>query len=319
MAGRRSIKRTYANWLIRVPERVAMTLQQLTIQMPFPTADDEHDDVVPVYVIHWNAPEWCLRTVRSLLASEHQRVAVTIVDNGGLPAGFVDQIPGVDVICTGANLGFTGGANVALAAWRRTSSPVAVIACHDVELHPEALSLLVSAVRAPGVGIAGCSAIGGDRPTSPAPPLSLVLDNVSWVGGALMVFNRDCVDAVGRFDERLGSYAEDVDYCWRATDAGWGVVAVPGITARAVGQVAENPTLLTHVNSLRMVRFRRGRVAFALRLVTEVGMTAWDGLRLLLPDQRRRARRLIPVHLAAFAELPLLWRRVGDDGLRWPQ
>lgn len=297
-----------------------MTPEQLLLDLPdLASSDPNNMPEVPVYVIHWNAPEWCVRTVRSLRASQHLRISLTIIDNGGLSEEALAGLQGAEIISTGANIGYTGGANRAIEAWRTTSSPIAVIACHDVELHDEALSLLVRAVGQPGIGIAGLTTSGyRDTPTAPVPPCSLILDSVSWVTGAVMVLSRACVDAVGQFDERLGSYAEDVDYCWRAADTGWGIVAVPGLTARCLGQVAENSTLMTRVNALRLIRFRRGRIGFALRLIAEVGLTTADGLRCLSPALRRRSLRMMAAHRATFAELPLLWRRVDNDVLKWP-
>ena len=180
-----------------------MTPEQLVLDLPdLETSDPNNMPEVPVYVIHWNAPEWCVRTVRSLRASQHLRTRLTIIDNGGLSEDALAKLQGTEIISTGANIGYTGGANRAFEAWRTTSSPVAVIACHDVELHEEALSLLVQAVGLPGVGIAGLTASGHDAPTSPVPPCPVILDNVSWVTGAVMVLSRACVEAVGQFDER---------------------------------------------------------------------------------------------------------------------
>jgi GT2 family glycosyltransferase len=313
------IKRAVANWLIRVPERVPVPERLLSLDVAAGPGGSRSGPEVPVYVVHWNAPEWCVRTVHSIRASDHVRPRVTIIDNGGLHAEAIGQLGEAEVVATGANLGFTGGVNRALEAWRATDAPVVVIACHDVELHPDALSLLLRAVEVPGVGIAGVADISTAPPASPHPPCTLAVDNVSWVGGALMVLTRDCVDAVGRFDERLGSYAEDVDYCWRATDAGWAIVTVRGVSARCLGQVAENSTLLTHVNSMRMVRYRRGRIGFGLRWLTELVLTAATSVRALVPSLRRRALRHLPVHRAALAELPLLWRPIDHDVLSWTQ
>ena len=124
-----------------------MTPEQLVLDLPdLGTSDPNNMPEVLVYVIHWNAPEWCVRTVRSFRASQHLRTRLTIIDNGGLSEDALAKLQGTEIISTGANIGYTGGANRAFEAWRTTSSPVAVIACHDVELHEEALSLLVQAV-----------------------------------------------------------------------------------------------------------------------------------------------------------------------------
>ena len=42
---------------------------------------------IPVYVIHWNSPEWLSSAVKTILASEGVQVDLTIIDNffGALP------------------------------------------------------------------------------------------------------------------------------------------------------------------------------------------------------------------------------------------
>jgi len=53
---------------------------------------------------------------------------------------------------------------------------------------------------------------------------------VGYVDGAFLLTRRSCFETLGGFDERYSFYGEDVDYCWRATRAGWGVRFLP--TAR---------------------------------------------------------------------------------------
>ena len=54
--------------------------------------------------------------------------------------------------------------------------------------------------------------------------------HVDYVDGAFMVIRRECLNALGGFDEAYGFYGEDPDFCWRARQKGWTSVFVP--TAR---------------------------------------------------------------------------------------
>ena len=47
-----------------------------------------------------------------------------------------------------------------------------------------------------------------------------------WMAGACFCMRREAVDQVGFFDESM-HYFEDVDWCWRATNAGWLIAFCP--------------------------------------------------------------------------------------------
>jgi GT2 family glycosyltransferase len=50
---------------------------------------------------------------------------------------------------------------------------------------------------------------------------------VAGVSGSCMLIRRALVDQIGYLDERFFAYQEDVDYCFRAWQAGWQVFYVP--------------------------------------------------------------------------------------------
>lgn len=52
---------------------------------------------------------------------------------------------------------------------------------------------------------------------------------VDWVPGTYFMIRREVIDQIGVLDERFFMYFEEVDYCLRATRAGWNVVFNPGI------------------------------------------------------------------------------------------
>jgi N-acetylglucosaminyl-diphospho-decaprenol L-rhamnosyltransferase len=195
---------------------------------------------LPVYVIHYRAPEWCRATVTSLLSGS-QPVRVTIIDNGGL--GDFDDVD-ADVLRQERNRGFTGAANVALGHWlANTDHELCVITSHDLDLEAAALSRICEfAARHPSAGVLGphlsgtgrghlrhyaraFARAGPDRDPLARPPLAGGLRS-AWVSGSCLVLRRECVEDVGPFDERFGSYCEDVDYCVRANLRGWDVAVV---------------------------------------------------------------------------------------------
>lgn len=52
---------------------------------------------------------------------------------------------------------------------------------------------------------------------------------VEWVTGGCLLARRDCFDRLGGLDERFFLYYEDVDFCRRAREAGWGVWYDPAV------------------------------------------------------------------------------------------
>ncbi len=58
----------------------------------------------------------------------------------------------------------------------------------------------------------------------PGPPRE-----VEQLPGTCLLFRRDAFAAVGPLDERFFVYCEDVDWCRRATDAGWRLLFVPEV------------------------------------------------------------------------------------------
>jgi GT2 family glycosyltransferase len=88
------------------------------------------------------------------------------------------------------------------------------------------------------------------------------------------------VEQVGAFDERFGSYVEDVEYCMRARDCGWRVGLVVDAHAsefgsaspRAHALVAANRVLLRALRAKGWPRIRSRVLLIALAAKSEARM-----------------------------------------------
>jgi N-acetylglucosaminyl-diphospho-decaprenol L-rhamnosyltransferase len=223
-------------------------------------------DALPVYLIHWDAPEWLRSSVDTILASDRP-VSITVIDNGPAAASAELDLPdSCNVIQTGANLGYTGGANTALRHWLGGDAPYCVLGAHDLHVQPTDLRLMVDAAEAsPSFGILGPGTGEGYDAGYPLGE-SEGLEERTTMNGTCLVLRRDCIRQIGLFDEQFGSYGEDDELCFRARRAGWKVGRVPGTYARGVGSRAVHHQKLRGRARVLLLMKTEGRAAAIRRL-----------------------------------------------------
>jgi N-acetylglucosaminyl-diphospho-decaprenol L-rhamnosyltransferase len=290
--------------------------------------DDECD--IDVFLIHWRAPDWVAQSAATVLESTDLRLRCHVVDNGSTGgAELAARLDGrVEVIATAENLGYTGGANVALARAlaERPKAEFIVIASHDVLVEPETLRELCTVARADSrIGIVGpvitapARNAGGSwrgwraQPTSSFDPAA-PFNEREWASGTLLLFRPACVEQIGGFDELLGSYVEDVDICLRARDAGWRVGIATAARAAGIGSASKNVTLMVDVNSVLLAVKRRGlhaSVGIVARYVYWIGRgVAASAMPGRTRERRRASLEHARDHARAIGRLAHDWRRV---------
>lgn len=178
-------------------------------------------------------------------------------------AAWIDSLPEprrVSLVRSATNSGFSGGHNQGFAA--RPSDYVLVLNS-DAVLRPGFMAEILAAADAqPEIGLFapridyddGEQQISCFRFPSPASefdrgaatgPISKLLarrlvslrmppepDQIDWASFACILLRRRMIDAIGPMDEGYFLYFEDIEYCWRARQAGWRIAYVPH--ARAV-------------------------------------------------------------------------------------
>jgi N-acetylglucosaminyl-diphospho-decaprenol L-rhamnosyltransferase len=247
---------------------------------------------VAAVVVDYDAGPVLADCVRSLRADGVRHLVV--VENGDPwsarsvlePAGLA-----VPLLVTGRNLGYGAGANRGLAA---TSDADVVLVCNpDLQLHPGAVEHLLAALDAhPEWAIVGPRIVDPTGTVYPSVrefpsmvdaaghallallrpdnrfsrryrPLDAGGDErraVDWVSGACFCARRSALEELGGFDESYFMFAEDMDLCWRAHQAGWGV----GVEPAAVVTHVEGVSRRRHPYRM-LVAHHRSALRFAAR------------------------------------------------------
>ena len=298
-----------------------------------------------ISIVSWNTRELlrdCLRSVR-----EDPRSAaweLFVVDNGSRD-GSADMVeesfPGVEVIRSRENLGFSAGNNLALA---RARGRHLLILNSDTRVDPGALGGMVDfADGNPGVGAVGPRLEDGggslERSWGRSPgAISLIGHklllhrlfpfhrlarrrppegrDVGWVTGACLLVRRQAAKAAGPLDDGMFMCHEDVEWCMRLRHAGWRVVYLPRsrvvhLEGRSIRQRLGEMLVVSQQSQYYLFQKHFGRVRLhALRLLTAIEMilraALWSLLWLGRPASRAEARD----RLGAYRRI--LWRTVAD-------
>jgi N-acetylglucosaminyl-diphospho-decaprenol L-rhamnosyltransferase len=200
----------------------------------------------------------------------------------------------VRIVRPGRNLGYGAGANRGLAALAAAPEPEWVLVANpDLVVHPGALSSLRAALVAnPAWAIVGpriytetgdvypsvrnfpsfSDAAGHallaqfnpenpfTRRYNPGTPEGHAITRAGWVSGSCFMARRDALEELGGFDEAYFMYNEDMDLCWRAHEAGWGV----GFAGTAEVTHVQGLSTARHPYKM-MVAHHRSAMRFAVR------------------------------------------------------
>lgn len=204
---------------------------------------------VSIIIPTWNGAHHLDPCLTALRAQRYRHFEIIVVDNGSQD-GTLELLatcwPEVRVVALPTNRGFAGGANAGLNVAR---GAVVVLVNNDTAAEPDWLECLVDAlVREPHAAMAASKIklwddrsrlhAAGDFYTVGGQPGNRGVwepddgrfDATAWVfapNAAAAAYRRELLDVIGGFDERFGSYCEDVDLGWRAQLAGFRCLYVP--------------------------------------------------------------------------------------------
>ena len=216
----------------------------MPLRRPCPMEGNDVKAGPTVYIILLNWQGWqdtiaCLDSLKSL---EYTNYRVLVVDNGSADdsvARIRAAHPGVLILETGHNLGFSGGCNVGIRRALEEGADYVWLLNNDTTVDPQALTTMVAvAVADPGVGAVGSvlyyldspkdiQAWGGGRVCfwSGRAHHHLTPVTSSWLHyltAASILLYRRALEDVGLLDEKtFFMYWEDTDFSFRLRKAGW--------------------------------------------------------------------------------------------------
>ena len=246
---------------------------------------------VSIIILNWNGLQDTLECLDSLKKISYPNYKIIVVDNGSTGDDVqvirhrYDQM--VEIIENRANLGFTGGNNVAIkAVLQQAESKYIMLLNNDTKVEPDFLSQLVTKIESDDqVGIVGpvihyydkpqkihsqggvislywgWHFVGGSYHRQPYKDATKFL-RLHYYSGAAMLIRTEVLRQVGSFDNDYFYYTEDVDLGYRVFKAGYKIVCEPKSKiyhkeGSSVGQEIRNPKTAFYENRNAVMFIRK--------------------------------------------------------------
>lgn len=268
--------------------------------------------VASVVVLAYGPEPTLERCIQALKASTIAAIEIIVVDNGAesVVIKAIKQHPDIIVIGPPVNRGFAGGCNVGVEA---ATGDVIVLINSDAFVSPEAVSKLVAAATAEGVGMASAAVTLDDEPElinsagnpvhfsglcwagayrEPLASLSPEMKNVPTASGAALAIRRQLWCELGGFDPAYFAYAEDTELSIRCWQRGYHVVLVPSAVVRHQYEFSRNNLkfyllernrllcVLTTYQLKSLVLLAPALFAVEVAMIAQAVMGGWGGAKL---------------------------------------
>ncbi len=167
-------------------------------------------------------------------------------------------------------------------------------------IHNEDGSVYPSVRRFPGIADAAGHALLAivnpenrfTRRYNPGAPEGGGVVEAEWVSGSCFLARRSSLEELGGFDEAYFMYAEDMDLCWRAHQAGWGIgfAGAPSITHVQGASTARHPYRMMAAHHRSALRFTARTTSGWRRAILPLAALVL-GLRMVMATVRLSTRR----------------------------
>lgn len=278
-----------------------------------------------IVIVHFNTKDYLRRCLRSMVDNRGADYRIVVVDNASDDNDFSSlklEFPLTSFILNSDNLGFAAACNIGIRAF---PASFYLLLNPDCEIQGTAVDQCLEYLEGhPEIGVLGCRVENPDgslqlacRRRVPGPAAALYrftglsllfpksrrfgaynmtyldereIAEVDSVSGSFLLFRDPVLKTGGPLDESFFLYGEDMDFCYRAKQAGWKIVFYP--RARVLHHkrrsAAKNPdaSLRAYYQAMEVFyRKHQGRTANALQRAAIIG-----GIRLLYSLQKLRGK-----------------------------
>lgn len=250
---------------------------------------------VSILIVNYNTCRLTLDCLRSVMDSDtNYSYEIILIDNhssDGSIESIRSEFPKVTLIANEENTGFARANNQGIAV---ASGRYVLLLNSDTVVRKDTLETMVSFMDGrPDLGASGCKIILPDGSLDkackrgfPTPAASfyyafgfskLFPDRARFNGyqlgyldpdqdypvdclvGAFMLLRRETIDEVGGLDEEFFMYGEDLDWCFRIKEAGWGIYYYPqtSIVHLKGGSARRRPFKIVYEFHRAMILFHR--------------------------------------------------------------
>ena len=232
---------------------------------------------VHIVVLNWNGWHDTIACLASLQHQDYPNFHLLVVDNNSSDDSMLEisrAMPAVELVQSGANLGFGGGCNVGIRLALERNADYVWLINSDATADPHALAALVRVAECDSI----LSSVGSVMYEAGEP------DQIQlWGGGRVALWTGRCLNQkaaasldficgaslllrcaalrqVGLFDEKtFFMYWEDVDFSFRLRQAGWGLAVADDsrVWHKLSASLGRNHPLLDQYFTRSAVRFLR--------------------------------------------------------------
>lgn len=213
---------------------------------------DQNDTSAPrvvAVVLNWDGGSINRTCLDALLACRYPNLEVLFVDNGstdGSPEDVQARYPRLETLLNKENLGFTGGNNQGIRRALEKGADLVLILNNDVTVPPDFLDPLVARLKE-RAGLVGPKILDPSGRVWCAGGMLSFHHNLSRLRGyghedngrydrteavdylpaCCLLISKEVFETIGLLDEDYFCYLEDVEYCFRAREAGFPVIFCP--------------------------------------------------------------------------------------------
>lgn len=267
-----------------------------------------------IIIVSWNTKDLLARGLESVQTGGQSdpgagAIETFVVDNAsndGSAEMVAERFPSVRLIANHENVGFARANNQALA---QTSGDAILLLNPDAILHPGALSALLDFLAShPQAAAVGPRLLNADGSLQPSCHPMLTPEREFWrlifldrllpratyamhrwdtitprqveaIKGACLLLRRQALHQVGWLDDAYFMYTEEVDLCYRLSQAGWELwyepaAVVTHLGGASAGQMPEEMVMQLYRSKVHFYR-KFGGEAQAQRFKTLVRLAYW--------------------------------------------